>query len=76
MGSNAFFVRNDVAQRFSALTAQEGYVESQFRESKDRSGRLTYVSGEDRIRLIRDLPVYDVVRDVTILIRDLGESAG
>lgn len=59
-GNNAFFVRDDKIGRLKELTAEEGYVESRARESRDTAGRLTYVSGGDRIKLIKDMEVYDV----------------
>ena len=37
-GVNVFFVRQDLAGSFPPLTPAEGYVESRFRESRDRSG--------------------------------------
>ncbi len=60
-GSNAFFVRADVVGDLPSPTVSDGWVESRFRESRDERGRLTLVSAhEDRLRLIRDLPVVDL----------------
>jgi len=59
-GNNAFFVRKDLAYPFKKYTAKEGYVYSKVRESRDRRGRLTYISGEDRRKIIENLEVYDV----------------
>jgi hypothetical protein len=71
-GVNAFFVRRDLAGPFRKLSAAEGYVESRYRESRDASGALTFVSGPDRLRLIADLPVVDVVRQTTLRLGDLS----
>lgn len=60
-GNNAFFVRRDLTERILTLSAQKGYVESRFRESRDASGALTYVSGDERLRLIEDMELWDVV---------------
>jgi len=33
---------------------------SQFRESRDEQGSLTYISGSERINVIKGMQVYDV----------------
>ena len=60
IGSNAIFVRKDLGRPFKKLTPEEGYVESKVRESRDRNGQLTYVSGKDRRIIIEDMEVYDL----------------
>jgi len=70
-GVNAFFVRKDLAGSFRPLTAQEGYVESRYRESRDASGNLTFIAGAERRKVIADLPVFDVVRQTTVRLGDL-----
>lgn len=35
-------------------------TESKYRESTDRNGKLTYASGKDRIKIIKDLKIYDL----------------
>lgn len=60
-GNDAFFVRNDlVNDRVEVLSVEQAYAESKFRESRDEQGNLTFVTGEDRLELIRGLPVYDI----------------
>jgi hypothetical protein len=60
-GCNAFYVRNDLLNgKLEALSVERGYTESHYRESRDPSGRLTYVSGPDRLRVIAGLPVINV----------------
>jgi len=71
-GSNAFFVRNDLAAGIRRLSAQEGYVASLARESRDPAGALSFASGAQRLALIRHLPVVDVERNATI---PLSEAA-
>ena len=44
-------------------TLEKGFVVSKFRESRDESGKLTYATGEDRIELIRGMPVYNTDTD-------------
>jgi len=61
-GVNAFFVRNDLMNgSLRALTVQEAFTASKFRESRDEVGRLTYLSGEERLELIRGMPVRNVI---------------
>lgn len=62
-GNNAYFVRRDRLGPLRALAAAEGYVESRYRESRDRDGRLTFVRGAARLELLRGLPVWDVDAD-------------
>ncbi len=70
-GTNAFFVRKDVAAEVPAVACEKGYVKNKVRESQDREGRLTFVPGDDRIKLIQDMPVVDVVTGKQKLIKDL-----
>jgi hypothetical protein len=70
-GNNAFFLRRDRLNGQTVLTAEEGYVESQFRESRDESGNLTFLSGAERLQKILDMPVCDVERNVIVRIGDL-----
>ncbi|MEQ9287543.1 MAG: hypothetical protein RIG77_11570 [Cyclobacteriaceae bacterium] len=58
-GNNAYFVRKDKIGDLKPLSAHEGYVESKFRESRNRKGELTYARFQERIELIRGLEVYN-----------------
>jgi hypothetical protein len=60
-GNNAFFVRKDVAGSLPARTAQDAYVASNFRESRDPRGRPTLIRAAERRRLISHLPVQNVI---------------
>lgn len=70
-GNNAFFVRRDRLSGLRALTAPEAYVESRFRESRDRKGALTFLSGRERLRAIRELPIVDLEKGETTQIASL-----
>jgi hypothetical protein len=60
-GGNAFFVRNDLmTAKLEALQAADAYAPSPVRESRDVSGKLTFVGGQSRIELIKGLPVFNV----------------
>jgi hypothetical protein len=74
LGHNAFFVRADVAGEFRALELRQAYVASKFRESRDETGKLTYVRGNDRIKLIEDMPVVQVVTGETGKLKDLWQA--
>lgn len=65
VGNNAFFVRNELlSERVRAMSVAEAYVQSRYRESHGRDGLHSLVGGEERLRLIQGLPVYDVERDL------------
>lgn len=59
-GSNAFFVRSDLAapvlERIQTVTAQP----SLGRDSRNAEGQLTYARGLERLDLIKDQPVVNV----------------
>ncbi|MGM9512238.1 hypothetical protein ACS5NO_31175 [Larkinella sp. GY13] len=58
-GVNAYFVKSTQLGSLKPLTAAEGYVYSKFREGRDPDGNLTYATGDDRIAVIRGLPVFN-----------------
>jgi hypothetical protein len=70
-GNNAYFIRKDKIGRLKPLTVAEGYVESRFRESRDSSGKLTYVTGTKRLAAIRDMVVVDIESGAHVKIKDL-----
>ncbi len=48
-GNNAYFVRRDKIKDLEIKSIQEGYVASRFRESVDKKGNRTFITGENRI---------------------------
>ena len=70
-GNNAFFVRLDRLNDIKPLSTQDAYIQSSFRESRDESGMLTYLSGASRLKVIADMPVYDVENKVEVPIKDI-----
>lgn len=74
LGHNAFFVRADIAGEFRGLELREAYVASKFRESRDEAGKLTYARGNDRIKLIQDMPVVEVVTGESGKLEDLWKA--
>lgn len=70
-GNNAYFVKKEKVGNLKILDVKEGYVESKFRESRDSRGRLTYLSGKDRLKEIQDMPVTEVETGRIVLIGNL-----
>jgi hypothetical protein len=70
-GNNAYFVRKDKLGRLKPLRIEEGYVKSKFRDSRDREGHLSYLSGEERLKVMGDMLVYDLEKSKLIKLRDL-----
>ena len=60
-GSNAFFVKIDLLNdNVPARVLDEVFIYSKFRESRDLDGRLTFLSGAERLRAIAGLKVVNV----------------
>jgi hypothetical protein len=70
-GNNAHFVRKDKLGKIPVKTAEQGYVESRFRESRDVFGNLTYLRGEQRLEAIKDMQVVNVQTNDSVYLRDL-----
>jgi len=69
VGNNAFFVRRDVLGEIPEVAVSDAWRPSRYRESRDRSGELSYVSShEECLRLMAAMPVVDVEagRELTI----------
>ena len=67
-GNNAYFIRKDQIADIQIVTPENGYVLSQFRESRDENYNLSYVSGLQRLKLIQGLPVWNTQSEKTELI--------
>jgi len=66
-GNNAYFVRNDRIGQIEPVSIQKGYVRSRFRESRNREGELSYLTGEERIEAIKGLEVWNTRHERTEL---------
>jgi len=75
-GNNAYFVKRDRLGDVKELDVGSAYVASRFRESRDPEGRLTFLAGADRLRVIQHLPVVDVETGREILLSELAQGAG
>jgi hypothetical protein len=60
-GNNAFFVRQNLKPTaIKELTVAEGYIASQFRESRDEQGNLSYLSWDEGNKILFSLPLVDL----------------
>lgn len=58
---NAFFIRNDLIKKeHEVLSAERSYLPSKLRESRDENGKLTYVGGNERLALLKGMPVLNI----------------
>ena len=73
-GVNAFFVRKDVVGDLRPLTCEQGFIKSEVRESLDENGRHSFVGGDQRVKLIEEMQVVDVLSGKKKLIEDLQLS--
>jgi hypothetical protein len=59
-GNNAYFVRNDkLNDKVKTITLADGFVQSKYRESRDRNGQLTYLSKQDAKKLLSGIKVFN-----------------
>ncbi len=58
-GNNAYFIKKQYIQELKSLSSEEGYIESKFRESRDKKGQLTYLRGNNRLEEISGLEVFN-----------------
>jgi hypothetical protein len=70
-GHNAFFIRSDVAAEFKAVEPEQVYVPCKYRDSRDQNGKLTYLRGVDRMKLIEHLPVTNVVTGKNVPLKEI-----
>lgn len=57
-GNNAFFVRSDLRpDTVPAASVEEAFVAGKFRESRDKEGRLAYLTAEEERKLLESLPL-------------------
>ena len=70
-GNNLFFVKKDAAAQIHPRIARGAYRPAGFRESRDRRGRLSFLTAEEGIRLIGHLPVVDLERGGEVPIHQL-----
>jgi hypothetical protein len=63
---NAFYVRKDLLNdKVEVVSVEAAYSPSNYRESRDEEGNLTFITGDKRLDVIKGLPVYEVEKQVT-----------
>jgi len=70
-GNNAYFIRKEHAGLFLPVRLPDDFVAAKFREGRAENGRLNFLGQKSGRDLLKDLPVHDVLRNETRLIRDL-----
>lgn len=61
-GCNAYFVRKDLlGEKVKTVSVKEAYKESLYRESRNPDYSLSYLSGSERLHVIKGMPVINVV---------------
>jgi len=59
-GNNAFFVRNDkLNPKVRATSLVNGFIESNYRESRDKAGQLSYLSKQESKKLLSGIKVFN-----------------
>jgi hypothetical protein len=57
-GNNAYFVKKDILnEKIKELSIDNAYKESKYRESRNKDYSLSYISGKERLELIKGLEV-------------------
>ncbi len=72
-GNNVFFVRNDCMQNLTPVMPREAYVESQFRESRNQDGDLTFLSYNQRLSEIAEMPLINLDDNKQYRVQELYE---
>lgn len=71
-GNNCFFVKRDRLNGQPALSAEQAYVQSRFRDMRNSSGEFTFIADHAvQLRAIADLPLVDVETGDKIRVQDL-----
>lgn len=59
-GNNAFFIKNEYYDSIGSKINEVKYSLSHYRESRDKHGKLTFLSGEDRLEEIKKMEIYNL----------------
>ncbi|MEQ9298907.1 MAG: hypothetical protein RIF33_10100 [Cyclobacteriaceae bacterium] len=62
-GNNAYYIKSGHESGLSIKSPEEGFVISGSRESRDEQGNLDFISGDDRLKKITGMKVYNVHTD-------------
>jgi hypothetical protein len=70
-GSNAFFVKKELSSGLKIYKPEEGYIQSQFRQSRDKKGNLNFLSWEESKEIISNLRVVNVETGETLILKNI-----
>ncbi len=59
VGTNLFFVRNDMSKFINSKTVSDTYVKCNVRESRSKSGKLTFLSKKEALKEINECALHD-----------------
>ncbi len=69
-GVNAYFVRNDLSSSFKIYTPQEGFNESDNRDSRNEKGELSFLRHSERLNIIKDKMIFDIETKKELTIKE------
>ena len=75
-GNNAYFVRHDKLGALEALSVEEGFSPSRFRESRNPGGHLNWLHEQERLAAIQDMIVYDLETGRNINVAEILDTKG
>jgi hypothetical protein len=67
-GNNAYFIEQSLEAYFTILNPVEHLVVSKFRESRNKDGSLTILDGDERLKQLKGVKVFDVEKNQETLI--------
>jgi hypothetical protein len=70
-GNNAYFARKDKAGKIKQTNVISTYRESAIRESRNQDKSLSFLSGQDKIKEIAEMPVVNVITKDIFKLKDL-----
>ncbi|MBA3534481.1 MAG: hypothetical protein H0T73_21380 [Ardenticatenales bacterium] len=70
-GNNLFFVRDDLLGTLRRYTPEKAYVQAQFRESRAKSGQLTFLGWEERLAEIAEMPLFEIESQRVFKVKEL-----
>lgn len=73
-GNNAYFVKKEKMKGIRPVSLEKGFIDSKFRESRDEKGELNFISGRDRIKIIKDMEVVDLEKNERMKIHEIMDT--
>jgi hypothetical protein len=62
-GNNAYFVKTNLLGKIRGKSVDSVYKQSHFRESRNNLGKMSYLSFEEGVEIIKGLPIFDLDND-------------